>query len=257
MKRIPLWILTAIIVISLTSSLLWNFSTKAAGPAGRGSQSRDASSNPEKENFDIRNRESEDAILKFKRRMEKLSSKQKANISRQAVNVARSRNIPEFSGEYVLRNSKQSQAMKAARGRVRVAPEPEVSFHDLTNSLEVAQTRNRPAPSVTSKTVISKPPEVVEAKGGGSKFLTPPTSLPRESVVRGFINDNVSMFGMSPQQVAGLRKIADYTNPNGRLSWLKMEQRWNGMKVFRGETTAVFNGRRRPCSDGGRTRQRA
>jgi subtilisin-like proprotein convertase family protein len=242
MKRIPLWILTAIIVTSLTSSLLWNFSTRAAGPAGRGSQSRDASNNPEKENFDIRDRESKDAILKFKRRMEKLSSKQKIAISRQAVNVAGTRNLPQFSGEYVMRNSRQSQAMKTAKEKMaRRAPEPEVPFHDLTNSIEAAQTRSQQAPDVMSKAVMTKSPEVVEAKGGGSKFLTPSTSLPRESVVRGFINDNVNMFGMSPQQVSGLRKVADYTNPNGKLSWLKMEQRWNGMKVFRGETTAVFN----------------
>src|SRR5262249_46487541 len=87
---------------------------------------------------------------------------------------------------------------------------------------------------------LTNSPEVVVAGGGGHKFLTPPSSQPRESIVRGFINDNADLFGMSPQQVAGLRKTAEYSNPNGKLSWLRMEQRWNGMKVFGGEMVAAF-----------------
>src|SRR5262245_26723787 len=70
--------------------------------------------------------------------------------------------------------------------------------------------------------------------------MTPRSSLSRESIVRGFMNQNPHLFGMSPQQVAGLRKSAEYTNPNGRLSWLRMEQRWNGLPVFQGEAVAAF-----------------
>jgi subtilisin-like proprotein convertase family protein len=244
MKRIPLWILTAIVIASLASSLLWNFSIRAAGPAGRGTQGRDASNNSETDNFDIRNRDSQDSILKFKRRMEKFSATRNAkiNISRQAAPGANVRNSQDFSGEYVMRNYKQSQAMKIARERraARV-PEPEPGAGDLNRSIEVGVARSGLATSVAPRSGQTSPPQVVEAKSGGQKFLTPSSSLPRESIVRGFINDNVSMFGMRPQEVAGLRKIAEYTNPNGRLSWLKMEQRWNGMRVFRGETTAVFD----------------
>jgi len=54
------------------------------------------------------------------------------------------------------------------------------------------------------------------------------------------MNENHDLFGMSPQQVAGLRKTAEYTNPSGNLSWVRMEQRWNGMKVFQGEMVAAF-----------------
>jgi subtilisin-like proprotein convertase family protein len=223
---------------------LWNFSIRAAGPAGRGTQGRDASNNTETDNFDIRDRDSQDAILKFKRRMEKLPTTRKAKIgvSMQAATGANVRNLQNYSGEYVLRNFKQSQAMKIARERRTLRfPEPEAPFNDLNRSLDVGVTRSALAPGVMSKSGVMSPPQVVEAKGGGQKFLTPPSSQPPESVVKGFINNNVNMFGMSPQQVVGLRKIAEYANPNGRLSWLKMEQRWNGMKVFRGETTAVFN----------------
>src|SRR5262249_17831331 len=96
-------------------------------------------------------------------------------------------------------------------------PELEVAFSNLTNS-----------------------PEVFEMKSKGHKFMTPPSSQPHENIVRSFINEHADMFGMSARQVARLRKTADYTNPNGRLSWLRMEQELNGIRVFGGETTAVF-----------------
>jgi subtilisin-like proprotein convertase family protein len=54
------------------------------------------------------------------------------------------------------------------------------------------------------------------------------------------MNEKNDLFGMSPKQVAGLRKTAEYTNPNGNLSWVRMEQEWNGMKVFGGEMVAAF-----------------
>src|SRR5262245_53564462 len=159
MKRTPLWILAAVVVALLASSLLWNFSMQETGPAGRVAK-QGAANDPEDRNFDIRNKYSKDAILKFERRLEKLSPRQKG------------------------RNDNFKLAMKGARERKAMSvPELEVAFSDLTNSLQV-----------------------VEARGRGRKFLTPPSSQPRESVVRSFINENPDVFGMNPQQVARLRK---------------------------------------------------
>ncbi|HKQ76116.1 MAG TPA: M36 family metallopeptidase [Blastocatellia bacterium] len=195
MKKNALWILVAIVVTLVISSLLWNFSMQAAGPTVRGIKGRAAANTPSKENFDIRDTESKDAVSKFERRMQKVSSKQKE------------------------KNNQLKHAMKSAKEKkTKSIPGLEALFSSLTNSLEV-----------------------IEVTGKGRKFLTPSSSQPRENIVRGFINDNGDLFGMSPQQVSRLRKsAADYANPNGRLSWLTMEQRWNGMKVFRGEMQAAF-----------------
>jgi len=54
MKRKPVWILASIVVLLLASSLLWNFSMQAAGPAGRGTKGRRVADNLPKPNFDIR-----------------------------------------------------------------------------------------------------------------------------------------------------------------------------------------------------------
>src|SRR5215470_17818642 len=195
MKRKPVWILASIVVLLLASSLLWNFSMQAAGPASRGTKGRRGADNQAKENFDIRDiSRDKDTALKFERRMEKFSSKEKE------------------------KNASLKLAMKGAEGKkAGTAPDLEVAFSNLTNS-----------------------PKVIEAKVKGSKALTPRSSLSRESIFKGFMNEHPNLFGMSPQQVAGLRKGAEYTNPNGRLSWLRMEQRWNGLPVFQGEAVAAF-----------------
>src|SRR5262245_60704429 len=193
MKRTPLWIMTSIVVLLLASTLFWNFSMRAAPRSGRGTRGQVAGSQAI-EDFDIRDRWKKDAVLKFERRMEKLSSKQKEkNVSLKLVmDSARERNAGSVEGLAV-------------------------TYSDLTNC-----------------------PEVVEAKARGRRFLTPPSSQPRENVVRSFLNEHTDLFGMSPQKVAGLKKTAEYTNPSGNLSWVRMEQRWNGMKVFGGEMVAAF-----------------
>jgi subtilisin-like proprotein convertase family protein len=129
------------------------------------------------------------------------------------------RRMEKLSPKQKERNENFKLGLKSAREiKARRAPDMEVSFCSLTNAAEV-----------------------VEMKGRGPKFLTPSSTQPRESVVKSFINENSDVFGMNPQQVAKLRKIAEYTNPNGKLSWVKMEQRWNGMRVFQGETLAAFS----------------
>ena len=76
----------------------------------------------------------------------------------------------------------------------------------------------------------------------GRRSLTPSSAQPRENIMKGFISQYADLYGMNPQQVANLRKSAvDYTNPNGRMSWLMMEQRWNGIKVFGGEMMGAFS----------------
>src|SRR5262245_6451558 len=77
MKRTPLSISAAFVVLLLTSTCFWTSAMRAASRPGPGKKGHAAANNPAKENFDIRNRESKEAMLKFERRMEKLSSMRK------------------------------------------------------------------------------------------------------------------------------------------------------------------------------------
>ena len=52
---------------------------------------------------------------------------------------------------------------------------------------------------------MTNSPEVVEVERREAQIPDAVLPQPRESVVRGFFNDNADLFGMNPQQVARLR----------------------------------------------------
>ncbi len=74
----------------------------------------------------------------------------------------------------------------------------------------------------------------------GRAFLTTTASGNRAEILRGFAKANESLIGVSDAQADALRVVADYTNPDGNLSFAHLEQRINNIPVFRGEIKAGF-----------------
>ncbi len=74
----------------------------------------------------------------------------------------------------------------------------------------------------------------------GRNFLTGNSSAKRSEILRSFVKENNSLIGVSDAQADGLKVTADYTNPDGKLSFANLEQRINGIPVFRGEVKAGF-----------------
>jgi subtilisin-like proprotein convertase family protein len=77
-------------------------------------------------------------------------------------------------------------------------------------------------------------PEIVGV-GRGRQKLTGKSKEPRENVARGFLQRNADLYGLSPREVAQLRKTADYANPAGNLAWVEFKQELNGLPLFQGE----------------------
>ncbi len=70
---------------------------------------------------------------------------------------------------------------------------------------------------------------------GGRRKLTGKSNEPREQIARGFLHRNADLFGLSPNEVARLKKTADYANPSGNLAWVELKQELNGLPIFQGE----------------------
>jgi subtilisin-like proprotein convertase family protein len=84
-------------------------------------------------------------------------------------------------------------------------------------------------------------PEVIALdvnKGGGN--LTGASSQKRSEILRNFISQNNDLVGVSNEQINALKVTADYTNPDGNLSYAHLEQSINDIPVFRGEIKAGF-----------------
>lgn len=84
-------------------------------------------------------------------------------------------------------------------------------------------------------------PEIVGIARGRQK-LTGKNNQPRENVARGFLQKNADLYGLSPQEVARLRKTADYANPSGNAGWVEYEQELHGLPVFRGAIRFAVTG---------------
>jgi subtilisin-like proprotein convertase family protein len=72
------------------------------------------------------------------------------------------------------------------------------------------------------------------------EFLTPASEVKRSDILRNFIKQNNQLVGMDNQQIDSLKTFADYTNPDGNLSFVELNQEINGIPVFRGEVKAGF-----------------
>jgi len=80
----------------------------------------------------------------------------------------------------------------------------------------------------------------------GRAFLTnatTPSGTRHANVLINFLRQNAELVGMTAAQIDALKIVADYTNPDGNLSFVELNQEINGIPVFRGEVKAGFTRR--------------
>src|SRR4030095_12697059 len=72
----------------------------------------------------------------------------------------------------------------------------------------------------------------------GRSFLTGPTAqagAEHSDQLISFLKENSSLIGGTDAQIDSLKVAADYTDPNGALSFVELDQVINGIPSFRGE----------------------
>jgi hypothetical protein len=80
-------------------------------------------------------------------------------------------------------------------------------------------------------------PDVWKAK---MSFLTGPSGTDRAEILRSFVKQNNDLVGVTDAQANSLKVIANYTNPDGVLSYVQLDQKVDDIPVFRGEIKAGF-----------------
>lgn len=84
-------------------------------------------------------------------------------------------------------------------------------------------------------------PEIIAPNAmQGRAFLTRGSSVKRSDILKNFLNQNAGLVGARGPQISDLKIFADYTNPDGNLSFVELNQEINGVPVFRGEVKAGF-----------------
>jgi hypothetical protein len=97
-----------------------------------------------------------------------------------------------------------------------------------------------PTLKVEYNTDIRTPEVIAPDVKQGRNFLTGNSSGKRSEILRNFVKENNSLIGVTNAQADGLKVTADYTNPDGNLSFAHLEQFVGGIPVFRGEVKAGF-----------------
>jgi len=82
--------------------------------------------------------------------------------------------------------------------------------------------------------------------------LTGPSAQSNESIVRGFLNQNSGLYGLSPADLSDMVVVGDSPGGKSGLRMLRMEQRVNGRPVFQSETRFVIARDGRLVSSSGR-----
>jgi len=76
-----------------------------------------------------------------------------------------------------------------------------------------------------------------------TNFLTVPSNEKRTDILKNFLKQNSELIGLENFQIDKLKTTADYTNPDGNLSFVSFEQKINDIPVFQGEVKAGFTKR--------------
>ena len=97
-----------------------------------------------------------------------------------------------------------------------------------------------PTLKVEYNTDIRTPEVIAPDIKQGRGFLTGTSGEKRSDILRNFVKENNSLIGVSDAQADSLKVTADYTNPDGNLSFAQLEQSISGVPVFRGEVKAGF-----------------
>lgn len=100
-----------------------------------------------------------------------------------------------------------------------------------------------PGVSIDLHSVFSVPEIISSGLALSAPYLSPPSDAVRAQILRAFLDREKDVFGLSKDQISTLVETADYTNPDGNLSFVHFEQTINGVPVFQGEIKAGFSRR--------------
>ena len=106
---------------------------------------------------------------------------------------------------------------------------------------EAALATRIPTLKVEYNTDIRIPEVISPDVSKGRAFLTGASSAKRSDVLKNFLTENTELVGVTNSQIHDLKVFSDYTNPDGKLSFVELDQEINGVPVFRGEVKAGFS----------------
>ncbi|MBK9164822.1 MAG: M36 family metallopeptidase [Acidobacteria bacterium] len=145
---------------------------------------------------------------------------------------------------YDIRTDREQQTVKSAfRQNVGVSASEIADIRDAFVRGEKKLQTSIQGARVEYSSESHNPEVIGTANGFTFAPLTASAAGERPWILKRFIAGNSELFGVNAPQISGLETAADYTNPDGVLSFVELAQKFNGVAVFRGEVKAAFTKR--------------
>ena len=155
--------------------------------------------------------------------------------------IARTASREDDLPNYDIRSDKSSiDKLAGFRAATNLSADDVASVRDNFVKGEESLKTRIPTLTVEYNTDIRTPEVIAPDVKQGRNFLTPQSAAKRSDILRAFVKENTDLVGVNDEQATELKVTADYTNPDGNLSFASLEQSINGIPVFRSEIKAGF-----------------
>ncbi len=153
-------------------------------------------------------------------------------------------NLPDGIEDYDIRNHKMGETLDVLLNFRQSSNVDAATIADVRDRFvrgENALKTSVPTLKIEYNKELENPEVIAPDVLQGRAFLTAPSNAKRAETLHSFAKENNDLLALTDDQISRLKVTADYTNPNGELSFARMEQLIDGIPVFRAEIRAGFN----------------
>ena len=175
------------------------------------------------------------AILPSHFRSEAVSNRQESGLSRRTVSHDSS--LPNYD---IRADKKASQKIAQLRGTLNRDASMAADVRDKFARGEEKLKERVPSLKIEYNADMRTPETIAPDVKNGRAFLTEASSEKRSDKLKNFLKQNAELIGAAEDQITDLKVFSDYTNPDGKMSFVELEQEINGIPVFRGGVKAGF-----------------
>ncbi len=156
-------------------------------------------------------------------------------------NSQKSSDDAEKIENYDIRTDKtKAETLTAFRQESNKNPLEAADFREKFIAAETALRQKIPTLKIEYNDDLRIPEIIAPDVKKGSAFLSSPSKTKHSEILLDFVEQNNDLLGLSKKQTFQLKLAADYTNPDGNLSFAQFNQTINDIPVFRGEVKAGF-----------------
>ncbi|MCA1589719.1 MAG: M36 family metallopeptidase, partial [Acidobacteria bacterium] len=150
---------------------------------------------------------------------------------------------PEIENYDIRTDKKAIDKVAAFRSSMKKSASDAAEVRDSFNLAEAELKARIPTLKIEYNQAARIPEVIAPDVKRGRAMLSSPSNGKRSDVLKGFLKANKNLVGANAAEVEQLEVRSNYTNPDGNLSFVELEQKIGDVPVFQGRVKAGFTKR--------------